>query len=96
MVHHPGEAVVGRPPCPSKDEHEDLSVHIFVQAHVNDGGCDVVHLLGQRFARNAETGVPSQESTQQNLVAIDAASEFLGGLRELKFIVNQCHLLHFK
>ena len=96
MVCHPGKAVVCLPPCPREDEREDLSVPIFVQARVNDSGCNAVHLLRQRFARDTETGVHSQESTQQNLVAVDAASELLSGLRELKFVVDQCHLLCFK
>ena len=96
MVCHPGEAVVGLSPCPSEDECEDLSAPIFAQVRVNDSGRDAVHLLGQHFMRNTETGVHSQKSAQQNLVAIDAASEFLSRLRELKFVVNQCHLLRFE
>ena len=46
MVCHPGKAVVCLPPCPRKDEREDLPAPVLVQVHVNDGSRDAVHLLG--------------------------------------------------
>ena len=96
IVCHPGEAVVGLSPCPGEDECADPLVQLVIQIHVNDGSCDAVHLISQSLASDVETGVHPQESTQEHLVAIDAASEFFSGSRELKLIVNWCHLLCFE
>ena len=64
MVCHPGEVVVGLSPCPSEDECEDLLAHFVIQMRVNDSSRDVVRLLSQSFASDAETGVHPQESAQ--------------------------------
>ena len=55
MVHHPGEAVVGLSPHPSKVECEDLLAFFFIKMRVNDGSRDAVRLLSQSFASDAET-----------------------------------------
>ena len=88
MVCHPGEVVVGLSPCPGEDEGEDLSAHFVIQMRVNDSRRDVVCLLSQSFASDAETGVHPQESVQEHLVAIDVASEFLSRLREFKLVID--------
>ena len=88
MVCHPGEAVVGLSPCPGKDEHADPLAQLVIQTHVNDSSCDAVHLISQSFASDAETGVHPHKSTQEHLVAIDAASELLSALGEFQLIIN--------
>ena len=88
MVCHPGEVVVGLSPCPGWVKCEDLLAHFVIQTHVNDSSRDVFHLLNQSFARDAETGVHPQESMQEHLMAIDAASEILSRLKEFQLIIN--------
>ena len=88
MVCHPGEVVVSLSPCPGKDECADPSSQLVIQTHVNGGSRDPVCFISQGFASDAEMGVHPHKRRQENLVAIDAASELLSGLRELKLIIN--------
>ena len=88
MVCHPGEVVVGLSPCPGKDECEDVLAHFVIQTHTHNGGRDAVHLISQSFLSDAETGVHPQERTQEHLVAIDVASEFLIKLGEFQLVID--------